>query len=68
MADAADATTERTIVGYRYIGDGANFPGVPRRDLAARDLVRFARAIAEYQQAGALEQLYTPVYKEIADD
>ena len=61
---ATEATPTREPIGYRYTGDGANFPGVPARDLAQRDLVRFARAIADYQQAGTLEQLYAPVYQD----
>jgi len=61
---------ERTIFGYRYIGAGANFPGIPARDLGGVDLTHFRAAIDECIQAGTLQQLYAPVYeyeKEVSD-
>ena len=45
-------------VGLRYIGTGDYFPGIPRRDLTEKDLVRYAAAIAEVEAAGTLATLY----------
>lgn len=64
----ADVVAERPITGYRYIGNGAYFPGIPLRDLAAHDLVRFAAAIDEHRKAGTLTQLYAPVYEDEVND
>lgn len=54
-------TTQRVRVGLRYIGAGDYFPGIPRRDLTEKDLVRYADAIAAVEGAGTLETLYEPV-------
>jgi hypothetical protein len=48
-------------VGLRYIGAGDYFPGIPRRDLTEKDLVRYAAAIAEVEAAGTLATLYESV-------
>jgi len=66
MADkttTAKTESERRIVGFRYIGDGDHFPGIPRRDLNQWDLLRFRAAIDKVQQDGALERLYAPIYE-----
>ena len=67
MAKSTQAQ-ERVIIGYRYIGDGSYFPGIPRRDLGASDLLRFKAAITEHEEAGAMTTLYAPIYKEVTNN
>lgn len=68
MAKAKETSKERKPVGYSYVGNGAHIPGIPRRDLAASDLVRFRVAVAEHEGSETFKALYAPVYEKDGDE